>query len=198
VASHAHADHLGGFPAVLARFPISLLIEPGCRGDSPSYREFLEAIGDEAVAVRHPRGGERLTVGDVTVEVLGPEECSGGASPNDDSLVLRLSRGPATILFPGDAEVPAQEELLEDGDPVAADVLKVPHQGADTSTPEFFEAVGARVAVVPVGPNNYGHPNEGVLRQIQATGARVLRTDLAGTITVRFRGDEVLVESAGG
>jgi beta-lactamase superfamily II metal-dependent hydrolase len=32
--------------------------------------------------------------------------------------------------------------------------------------------------------------------QIRATGARVLRTDLAGTVTVTFEGEGLVVESA--
>ena len=62
-----------------------------------------------------------------------------------------------------------------------ADVLKVPHHGAATSIEPFFEAVGAEVAVVSVGPNTYGHPVPEVLDWIRATGAEVFRTDRAGT-----------------
>jgi competence protein ComEC len=198
VASHAHADHVTGFPAVLARFPISLLIEPGCPHDALPYLRFIEAARDEAVAVRHPRGGDRFRVGSLSVEVLGPDQCSpGGTEPNNDSLVLRVTAGTGSLLFPGDAEVEAQQDLLEDGDPVQATVLKVPHQGGDTSDPEFFEAVGATLAVVSVGPNDYGHPVPSVLAKIRAEGMRVFRTDLAGDVTVRFGAEGLLVESAG-
>ncbi|MGH2724876.1 MAG: ComEC/Rec2 family competence protein [Actinomycetota bacterium] len=195
VATHAHADHVDGFPAVLARFAVSLLLEPGCPGESPSYRRFLRAAEDEDVPVRHPRGGQTLTIGSLLVEVLGPDGCSRD-SPNDDSVVLRLSYEGATVLFPGDAEVPAQQDLLDDGDPVGAEVLKVPHHGGDTSWEPFFDAVGARVAVVSTGPNDYGHPVPSVLAALRAAGMRVLRTDLAGDITVRFAPDGLLVESA--
>jgi beta-lactamase superfamily II metal-dependent hydrolase len=30
VASHPHADHIVGLPAVLARVPVGLVLEPGC------------------------------------------------------------------------------------------------------------------------------------------------------------------------
>jgi competence protein ComEC len=198
VASHAHADHIEGFPAVLARFPVALLIEPGCPADSPSYRRFLEALADEEVPVRHPRGGQVLSLGRLRVEVLGPDRCSpGGIEPNDDSLVLRLTFGAQTILFPGDAEVPAQRDLLADGDAVRAMVLKVPHHGGDTSDRSFFDAVEAVVAVVSSGPNLYGHPDAGVLESLRAEGMVVYRTDLEGDVTVRFRPGGVVVESAG-
>jgi competence protein ComEC len=197
VATHAHADHIEGFPAVLSRFPVALLIEPGCPGDSPSYTELLDSIRAEGVPVRHPRGGQILMVGRLAVEVLGPDSCSpGGAEPNDDSLVLRIRYAGATAMFPGDAEIPAQEDLLADGDDVRAQVLKVPHHGGDTSTDEFFDEVGAEVAVVSTGPNEYGHPNPGVLAALRERSDVVIRTDLAGEVTVRFSSDGLLVESA--
>jgi competence protein ComEC len=197
VATHAHADHIDGFPAVLSRFPVSLMIEPGCPGDSPSYAELLQSIKDEDVPVRHPRGGRTLSLGRLVVEVLGPDQCSpGGAEPNDDSLVLRLRYGSATVLFPGDAEVPAQEDLMDDGDPLEAQLLKVPHHGGDTSAEDFFEAVAAQVAVVSTGPNDYGHPHPEVMAALGQQSEVVLRTDLAGEVTVRFSEQGLLVESA--
>jgi competence protein ComEC len=187
VASHAHADHIEGFPAVLARFPVGLLLEPGCPSDSPSYARLLRAILDEEVPVLRPRGGWSFTVGRLRLEVLGPDRCSpGGSAPNDDSVVLRLTYGPATVLFPGDAEVPAQEDLLADGDPFHATVLKVPHHGGDTSTQAFFDTVEATMAVVSTGPNDYGHPDPGVLAALRSEGMVVYRTDHAGNVTVTF------------
>jgi competence protein ComEC len=199
VATHAHADHIDGFPAILARYPVTLLLDPGCPGDSPSYGRFLDAVRDEGVPVRHPRGGRRLTVGRLIVDVLGPDRCSpGGESPNDDSLVLRMAFGRSTVLFSGDAEVPAQRDLLADEDPVQAAVLKVPHHGGDTSDEEFFDAVDSTVAVVSTGPNDYGHPNPGVLASLRAEGMAVYRTDLAGDVTITFATDGSPVVASSG
>jgi competence protein ComEC len=201
VVSHAHADHVNGFPAIFARFPVALVVEPGCpEDDSPAYLKMLESARSEEIPVRNPRGGERLEVGNLTIEVLGPEVCS-SEEANDNSLVLLLHPADdadprSSVLFTGDAEEPAQRDLLADGDPVAAAVLKVPHQGGATSTEEFFDAVGAEVAVVSVGPNEYGHPVPWVLSALQRSGALVLRTDQSGDVTVRFGARGVLVESA--
>jgi competence protein ComEC len=190
VASHAHSDHVEGFPAVLARFPVGLLLEPGCPGDSPSYDRFLRSVKDEGVPVRHPRGGQHFTVGRLRIEVLGPDRCSpGGSSPNDDSVVVRVSYGRASVLFPGDAEVAAQRDLLADDDPVVATVLKVPHHGGDTSDEDFFDTADAAVAVVSTGPNDYGHPVPSVLDALRANGMAVYRTDHAGEVTVTFAAD---------
>ncbi|MFB3737657.1 MAG: DNA internalization-related competence protein ComEC/Rec2 [Candidatus Velamenicoccus archaeovorus] len=199
VATHPHADHIQGFPAVFARFPVGVVLEPGCDEPSPSYAAFLEALRDEHLPVEHPRAGDRIRVGDLLLEVLAPEACFSGtdSDPNNDSLVIRLARGDDVVLFAGDAEIPSQELLVEEGAPLGADVLKVPHHGGDTSTPAFFEAVDARVAVVSVGqPNVYGHPVPAVLAEIRSTGAEVLRTDRVGDVVVTF-GPRGVVASAG-
>lgn len=201
VATHPHADHVAGLPAVLARVPVGLVIDPGCPGDSPFYADFLRAVRAAGVPFRHPRAGAALQVADVRVAVLGPERCFTGTNsdPNNDSEVLRVSDGSASVLFPGDAEEPNQTDLLRDeAGRLRAAVLKVPHHGGDTSLPEFLAAVGARVAVVSVGPNTYGHPVPAVLRRLADDGMRVPRTDLAGDITVTFEGGRLLVRSSRG
>ena len=47
------------------------------------------------------------------------------------------------MLFGGEPEQPAQQVLLDEHAPIHAEVLKVPHHGAATSLPEFFQAVDA-------------------------------------------------------
>jgi competence protein ComEC len=199
VATHAHADHVEGFPAVFSRFPIGVLLEPGCDHESPSYHRLIEAVRDEDIRVHHARGDEKFTLGELVVEILGPDECS-HTGPNDDSVVVRVRYEDATVLFPGDAEHAAQQDLLDDADPIVADVLKVAHHGGDTSLEEFVRRVGAEVAVVSVGPNDYGHPVPEVLATLEEAGARVIRTDVLGDITLSFARGGALVDTqpAGG
>lgn len=199
VATHAHADHVEGFPAVFARFPVGLLLDPGCSGESndhlPIDESYLRAARAEEIRTINPRGGETFRVGTMLIEVFGPDRCVG--EPNEDSIVMRVSLGDASVLFTGDVEAGGQQNLLDDADPFQADVLKVPHHGSATSLDAFLVAVNAAVAVVSVGDNDYGHPVPSVLRLLTQTGARVVRTDLAGDITLRFSAGGVLIESNG-
>jgi competence protein ComEC len=199
VASHPHADHVVGLPAVLARIPVALLLEPGCPSDSPDSAALAEAIAAEGVPVRHPRPGDVLLVGDVRLEVLSPDRCWSGteSDTNNDAIVLRASIGEDSVLFATEPEEPAQQVLLDAGIDLAADVLKVPHHGAATSLASFFEAVHPRIAVVSVGENTYGHPVPEVLDWIRATGAEVIRTDRAGDVIVTFSPRGLLVDSGG-
>ncbi|MEW6059484.1 MAG: DNA internalization-related competence protein ComEC/Rec2 [Actinomycetota bacterium] len=197
VATHPHADHVAGFPAVMARFPIGLVLEPGCAEPSPAYAEFLRTLAEEDLPVEHPRTGDTFDVGGIGIEVLAPEGCASGtdSDPNNDSLVLRVTYGEDVVLFGADAQAQSQQAMLDEHAPLAAEVLKVPHHGGDTSLVEFFHAVDPRLAVVSVGPNDYGHPVPSVLEELRATGAEVLRTDMDGDITVTFAPEGLLVES---
>jgi len=197
VASHPHADHVIGLPAVLSRIPVGLLLEPGCPADSPDALALAEAVEAEGVPVRHPRAGDVLVVGDVRFEVLSPDRCWTGteSDTNNDAIVLRASIGEDSILFATEPEEPAQQVMLDAGIDLSADVLKVPHHGSATSIESFFQAVDPEVAVVSVGPNTYGHPVPEVLAWIAATGAEVFRTDRDGEVAVAFGDRGVLVES---
>ncbi|MEO8476859.1 MAG: DNA internalization-related competence protein ComEC/Rec2 [Actinomycetota bacterium] len=188
VASHPHADHIVGLPNVLARIPVGVLLEPGCDRTSVLNADLQVAIQDEGVDVRQPRTGASFDVGDLHLEVLSPNECWSGteSDTNNDALVLMVSLGDDTVLFATEPEEPAQEWLLDSGQTLEADVLKVPHHGAATSIPEFFDAVSAQVAIVSVGENTYGHPVATTLEAITESGAQIWRTDEHGTVTVTF------------
>jgi competence protein ComEC len=200
VATHPHEDHVAGLAEVLVRFPVGLVLDPGCRGSAPAYADFLRAVDDAQVPVRHPRPGAEFRVGDLQLEVLGPSHCFHGthSDPNNDSLVLRVLANGASVLFTGDAEEPAQSEMLKDEAPgLTAAVLKVPHHGGATTLTQFFLSVHARVAVVSVGPNRYGHPVPEILAELAREGVRVFRTDHDGDVTIVFQGGDVLVRSGG-
>jgi competence protein ComEC len=202
VATHQHADHVAGLPAVLARFAVGVVVDPGCRALSPYYTEFLQAVRASGLPFQHPRPGAVLAAADVRMAVLGPEHCANGteSDPNNDSVIIRLTAGSASVLFTGDAQQTEQQAVLRDeGHLLSAVVLKVPHHGGATSVAAFLDAVHARVAVVSVGqPNRYGHPKPELLAELRRDGMRVFRTDQLGDITVVFREGGVLIESSRG
>ena len=122
--------------------------------------------------------GWEAEIGAFRLEVLGPVRRY--ASPNDGSLVLRVTAGGVIVLLPGDVEAIAQADL----GPLPADVLKVPHQGAATSDPEWLAASAAGVAVVSVGPNDFGHPAPEVVAILERAGVVIRRTDLEGDVVI--------------
>src|SRR5690606_33034318 len=116
-------------------------------------------------------------LGQLTLTVDGPVRRY--ASPNDQSIVVTVKGPVRTMLLSGDIETYAQSDL----DHLRADVLKVPHQGAATSSPDSLSSVGSQLAIISVGPNDFGHPVEWVIDVLEEDN-RVLRTDRDGDVIV--------------
>lgn len=179
VLTHPHDDHASGLVAIAERLPVGVLWHPGFRGESgPASQRLLTLAERKGIPTVVPGVGDRIRLGDVEVEVLGPRRRY--ASPNDQSIVLRVTSASVSVLLPGDIEARAQRELGT----VRADVLKVPHQGSATSDIGWLTSVGASLAVISVGPNDFGHPSPSVVEALEGSGARVIRTDEYGDVVI--------------
>ncbi len=102
-----------------------------------------------------------------------------------------VSAGDFELLASGDAESPSLAPLeLPD-----VELLKVPHHGSsDPGLDELLSRIRPEVAAIGVGADNaYGHPAPSTLHALEASGARVFRTDLDGTIKVAVSGEDMQV-----
>ncbi|HSQ38025.1 MAG TPA: ComEC/Rec2 family competence protein, partial [Acidimicrobiia bacterium] len=130
VVTHGHADHVAGLAGIGQWASVGRLWHNG--GEVEALASLVAEMQAAGVPVEVPGPGWEAQVGAFRIGVLGPLRRY--ASPNDGSLVLRVSAAGATVLLPGDIEAIAQADL----GPLAADVLKVPHQGASTSDLEWL------------------------------------------------------------
>ena len=186
VLSHAHSDHMGGMPAVMRNFrPRELWV--GIDPNSDAYRSLLSEAKDLGIPVHHFCAGDQLAWGGTQVTILAPE--AGYSNPhepvNDDSLVLRLQYGRASVLLEGDAEGSSERAMLAHGRVGAVTLLKVGHHGSRTSTTQdFFDAAHPQDAVVSVGRGNtFGHPRYEVVDRLARAGTKLYRTDEFGLTT---------------
>lgn len=177
VLTHVHADHATGLTGVARRLVIEEVWADPEPHSTPASRELLDTLTAHRVPVRSPAIGHKRRLGLLELVVEGPMRRY--ASPNDQSIVLTV-RGPRrSMLLSGDIETHAQDDLTH----LRADVLKVPHQGAGTSDQGWLESVGADMAVISVGPNDFGHPVEWVVEILDDQG-ELLRTDQQGDVVV--------------
>ncbi|MDR3721796.1 MAG: ComEC/Rec2 family competence protein [Candidatus Acidoferrales bacterium] len=195
--THADHDHVDGLHAVLANFQVGELWV-GRDDERPAYQRLLAEARSRGVPVVHQfQGAETNWHGAQTSVLWPPGVAMDGLSPNDASLVLRLSDGQVRFLLTGDIEKRAEEKLVEEHAPIASDFLKAPHHGSKTSsTVEFLASVAPRVAVVSVGEANaFGHPSESVVERYEQYGVRLLRTDRDGAITALTDGMNLSVRT---
>ncbi len=131
------------------------------------------------------------------VRILHPPCGQTGLSTNDASLVLRLSHGEVDLLFLGDVEAAGERRLLATAATLESEILKVPHHGSrSSSTLPLVRAVAPQVAVASLGyQNRFGFPAPEVVERYERQGVTLLRTDQAGTITVRSDGRSYRVET---
>lgn len=203
VATHPHADHIGGMAAVIDAFDVRQVVMPRVsESDTPTtktYENLLQSIADKGLTITPAEpGDELLSSGGAVLTVLAPNGEDYG-DLNNYSVVLRLTYGEDSFLFTGDAEEASEEEMLSLDWPLTATVLKCGHHGSETSTsPAFLDAVSPQYAVISCGvDNDYGHPDAVTLEKLEAAGAEVFRTDRQGTILASTDGSGVTMTALG-
>ncbi len=182
ILSHVHPDHSGGLIYLLERFAVNEIWDNG----RILYPEGLNLHAKHRVLER----GDVLEHGKVTLTVLHPHKDFHSVfgdeydEENNSSLVVKLSDGNISFLFPGDIEEESEDDLLHLKERLKSDVIKVPHHGSRTSLSEtFLPEVSPAVAVISAGRGNaFGHPSPEVLERLQ--GVRVARTDLDGAVKI--------------
>jgi len=195
VNTHAHEDHVGGLPAVLAVYETANLWCPVKEYASGCFEDFLYYADQQGLEPVCPSPGDLYELGSTQITVLGPVKDD--YDTNNSSIVLRVDYGQISFLFSGDAEAEAEKDILEAGFDISCTVMKAGHHGSDTSNSYLWlrEADPAYV-VIPVGEgNSYGHPHEVVLSRFRDADAIVYRTDLQGHIVCHADGMDVTFET---
>lgn len=197
VATHPDADHIGGLPDVLEAFPVEKVLMSFMDEDntptSYTYEKLLSTLLKQDIPVTEARPGQRYSLGEASVDILGPMDSY--QESNNMSVVCRLTFGNRRFLMMGDAEEQAETDLLKSGTDIQADVLKVGHHGSHSSTSAaFLKAVSPCHAVISCGKGNrYGHPHPDTLALLQRQGINVWRTDTQGTVVMTTDGVKLSV-----
>ena len=103
---------------------------------------------------------------------------------NDGSLNLYFEFMKTKFLLMGDSSVKVEKHIMSQHKKLDCDILKIGHHGSNTSTSdEFIKFVTPREAIISVGRNNYGHPNDSVIDILKDNNVTIKRTDILGTIS---------------
>jgi competence protein ComEC len=195
VATHPHADHIGGLIDVINTVNVGQVLDSGQMHTTQTFEDLLDAIYNKQIPLRSVSEGESINLDPtVRIDVLNPAASipaadgeSNEAGFNDNSVVLKITYGNFSALLTGDMEERNEARLaFKNATILDADVLKAGHHGSRTSSSlGFLNAVTPEVVIISLGVgNSYGHPHPEALDRISAAGAQyLLRTDIDGTIT---------------
>ena len=197
LVTHAHSDHVKGIPAVIRVADITEAILPPDSSDTDYIDEITKALAGRRARETKALDGQIYKVGKyLTVRILAPDSGQKETDdPNNLAVVALVEYKGLQILFPGDIESAAEQDLISDGQATKVDILKVPHHGSrDAGYYRFLKAVDPEVAVISVGAGNpYHHPAPSTVDKLKDLGAKVYRTDKNGSVTIESDGKQLSV-----
>ena len=215
VASHYHADHVGGLDEVMAQIPVrEAVLDRGWTYTTATYNSYAAAAGAKRQALTP---GQVIDMGDgVTVTCVAlngngtlPAPFSNSSYENEYDVCLKVEYGGFDFFQAGDLTGNADSGSKDIETSVGAlvgdvDVYQVNHHGSYTSSvAAFLSALQAEVSVISVGNNSYGHPHQVVLDRLATYGSFVYQTETGsgGTLPasdLRVVGGHVVITSDGG
>lgn len=203
--THADEDHVGGGVKVFDNFIVKNFYRPLTRSlsetepedyyshDTLIYDKVIRAFYEEEGAqMFYAKEGTNIIGENYVVKILYPDRSY--SDTNATSAVLHAELGGTKFLFMGDAAHAQETKIYKKyGQSLKADVLKVGHHGAKTSTStNFLSYVNPDYAVISAGKDNqYGHPTEQVLNNLSLFNVTYFSTIDYGNIVFKTKGSKI-------
>lgn len=199
VATHAHADHIGGHAAVIDHFEehgdgVGAAYDSGVAHTSQTYENYLDAVEEHDIQLFEVAAGDPLPLEDslVNATVLNPPAGESGTDLHDNSVTLSVEFGEFSYLTTGDAESNAEERLVEEwSDRLETDVYQAGHHGSSTSsTDPKLDASTPEIAIISSAQaSQYDHPSADVLEAFSDREIETYWTAVHGDVVVTTDGE---------
>lgn len=186
VASHNHADHIGGLAEVVRRYRPRFYLDNGIPATTLTYRRLLTSVEQAGSQLLEPTA-RRVSLGDATLQVVSPPGIAAW-DQNSNSVGIVVEYGTFRLSLAGDAE-PREWSWWNARYPQflsPVHVHKASHHGSRTGdTAAAVASLSPEIVVISAGHNNrYGHPHADALLRYASERSIVYRTDLDGTVVV--------------
>ncbi len=205
VLTHPNSDHLNGLLFIAQHFNVKTIWTNGESKTTRGYKNFKKIISQKQLNLpdfRHmPR---KQQINGVEFFFMYPPDgfldkkaVQKWRNTNNNSLVLKVSFGDISFLFPGDIMAAAEKELVAlSGADLACNVLLAPHHGSRSSNSRLFlSSVQPDVVVISAGwKNRFRFPHSTVLETFRKSGYRIMRTDRDGAITFTTDGKRLTIK----
>ena len=190
IATHPHEDHIGGMAGVIKTFKVEEFIAPKITSDTQAFVDMVRALKNKDLKIKIAKPNITLDLGPSTTCIMLSPNKTTYKETNNYSCAIKISYKNSAYLFTGDIENLNENEILDKGYNLKAEVLKVAHHGSNSSSSqEFLNRVSPKIAVISCGASNsYGHPNKETLDKLKKLNCIIYRTDLDKNIVLISNG----------
>lgn len=189
IASHAHADHIGGLAAVISSFEPAFYMDNGVPHTTRTYERTLLAAADSGAQLLEPYR-RTISLGEVQLLVVPPPQRN-LRDHNNNSVGLRIEYGQFSAFLPGDAEEAQWDYWLSEHRDLLAPVdvhLSSHHGSRNGDTAAGVNSLDPDTVIISVGSGNrYEHPHQEALALYDR--ATLYRTDLHRRVTISVAAD---------
>ena len=189
--SHFDQDHIGGLFKILEELKVKKVCISKQEEDSENYQKFLNIVKEKNIQVLVVKIGDKIVLDkNLYFDILWPKDKQIEENKlNNNAIVMKLNYNNFSMMFTGDIEKKAEEEIIEtykNSKILESDILKVAHHGSKTSTTdEFLSRVKPKIALIGVGKDNmFNHPSNTTIEKLENMGIKIYRTDLNGEISI--------------
>jgi len=197
VLSHPQADHMNGLRFIARFFHPEEFWYNGDTAETQTYRELIDIVEKGKIRKMLPADLKTdIQINGAHVQVLHPDPDAEALRIPDDkkrlnnnSLVLKITYGGTSILFPGDLEKAGEAVLIANaGQMLKSHILLSPHHGSKTSSSrDFLDRVRPVICIVSSGERiARNFPHRSVLDRLQQIGCTVIRTARSGAVAIRI------------
>ncbi len=190
IATHLHADHIGGLDNIIDNFDIGTVYMPDTINNDKQVEELIEAMEEKNLNYESPKIGYKFNIGLANCEIMSANNNVNDL--NNSSIVIQMYYFEQKYLFMADSE----KEVEDSRQWNKVNVLKVGHHGSNTSSTErFLNQVKPEIAIISVGVNNqYNHPSIEVLNRFKNLNTTIYRTDENGSLLLESNGKENIIK----
>jgi len=196
IISHPHLDHYGGLEYILKNYEVGAIAWNGSNSVN-RLNAFFEIARERNIPVINLFAGSVVRQDKLNMRVVYPPYGAAESllAENDGSLVIFADVFGLSSFFTGDIGV-RTESIISAIDFPDIDILKIPHHGSRTSSSRaLLSATNPLVAVLSVGRNSYGLPDEDVLARYVEFNIPVFRTDKSGSVRITEKNNKLRVQS---
>ncbi|MFC4556817.1 ComEC/Rec2 family competence protein [Virgibacillus kekensis] len=193
IATHPDIDHIGGLVEVLKAVEVEKILDSGKLHTTKTYASYVSQILKQQIPVEIAHQNDLIKI-DRLLKIRILNASKGSISNNNSSIALRVSFKELDFLLMADIGA-KREKILMNKYNLESEIFKVAHHGSDTSTTyDLLRRVSPEIAILTYGrKNDFGHPVERVVKNLNKAGASIYSTAAFGNISIISDGQDYII-----